>query len=127
VSATSPASATVTWAAVLGSTGYSVQRSPDGTAWAEIAKPAKDVLTYVDSGLTPATAYSYRVAAIGSGGTSPYSVAAVVTTPPDLAAETADLNARAAAIGAKLVELSAQVDALKAAAQKLANDLAKKP
>jgi len=49
--------------------GFSIQRL-DGSKWVEIATLGADVLAYTDSGLQPATGYSYRVYAFNGAGSS---------------------------------------------------------
>lgn len=129
--ATSPTSVDLSWSASAMATGYSVQRSPDGSAWAAVATSAGT--TYADPGLTGGMSYSYRVAATNAAGTSAYGPAVVVTMPippsppPDISAQAADVNAKAIAVGDAVAALTAQVDALKVATKKLVEDTAKKP
>lgn len=50
---------------------FRIERSSDGGAtWAEIARLPANSAAYADLGLAPGTAYSYRVRAVNSGGTS---------------------------------------------------------
>ena len=53
--------------------GFRIQRSLNGTSWAEIATRSSNVVTYQDSGLSPNTTYYYRVLAYNAVGESPYS------------------------------------------------------
>ena len=84
---TAPRTAMVTWNAIecIDQNGiitdYMVQfLEQDGGA--SVAGGVVDVIggTYTVSGLTPATAYTFRVAGVTSGGTGPFSPTTVVTT-----------------------------------------------
>lgn len=64
-------------------TGYIVERSLAGTDdFIFIADVSADVATYQDTGLTPATTYTYRVAAYNAYGTSDSTSFTVETLPP---------------------------------------------
>lgn len=55
-------------------TGFKIERSPNGsTGWAEIDTVAAGVTTYLNTGLTCNTRYSYRVRATNASGDSAYS------------------------------------------------------
>ena len=84
---TTPSTAMVTWNAIecIDQNGiiinYMVQfQEQDGGA--SVAGGVVNVIgrTYTVSGLTPATAYTFRVAGVTSGGIGPFSPARVVTT-----------------------------------------------
>ncbi|NBB74792.1 MAG: sulfatase-like hydrolase/transferase, partial [Bacteroidetes bacterium] len=72
-------------------TGFEIQRSSGGGAFAVVDTVATDVTSYVDGGLTPSTAYTYRVRANTGSGPSDDSNEATATTddlppaPPDAA------------------------------------------
>jgi uncharacterized repeat protein (TIGR03803 family) len=51
---------------------YLVERSTDGVSYIQVAA-VRDSLSYIDTGLAPATTYTYRVRAQGYTGTSGYS------------------------------------------------------
>ena len=63
-------------------TAFYVERSTDGVTFAQIAATAANANSYTDSGLSPATTYTYRVRAHNTGGDSAYSNAAAATTLP---------------------------------------------
>ncbi len=63
---------------------FVVQRATGTTgSFAEVARPAGTATSFSDAGLTPATQYRYRIAAVRSGATSPFSAAVSATTAPD--------------------------------------------
>jgi fibronectin type 3 domain-containing protein len=69
------------WNDVSDETGYRIERSADGTSgWTAIATTGQDVTTYVDTGLSPSTTYSYRVVAVNVGSESPPSNVSSATT-----------------------------------------------
>lgn len=51
-------------------TGFKIERSPDGTNFAQITTVPANTTAYTNSGLTPMTAYFYRVYAYNSSGDS---------------------------------------------------------
>lgn len=62
-------------------TGFAIERKKAGEeAFAEVARVAADVVTWTDTGLSNATAYTYRVRAWNEGGYSAYSAEASATT-----------------------------------------------
>jgi large repetitive protein len=62
----------LSWTSVPASTGYKVERSPDGAAWSIIAYPAAAATGHTDAGLASGTDYYYRVSAKNAAGS--YSV-----------------------------------------------------
>lgn len=65
-------------------TGFRVERSPDGSTWAEIGPAAADATSYSDTGLTPGTTYYYRVRAYNASGNSAYAGPVSATTPHEI-------------------------------------------
>lgn len=71
------------WNDVPSETTYGVERSANGsTGWAEIASVNQNQQTYSDTTVGAQQTYFYRVRAVNSGGSSPYSNTASATTPP---------------------------------------------
>ena len=65
-------------------TGYELERSTDGGAsWSLLASLGSNAAGYSDQGLSPSTAYAYRVRATGAGDPSDYSAVASATTDPE--------------------------------------------
>ena len=72
------------WSDVDGELGYRIERSPDGTSgWIGIGTTGQDVTSYIDTGLSPATSYYYRVVAVMPDGESPPSTVMSASTDPD--------------------------------------------
>ncbi|MCC2667927.1 MAG: putative secreted protein, partial [Armatimonadetes bacterium] len=63
--------------------GFVVERRDPGGSFAPVTTVPAGTHTFVDSGLTGATAYTYRVKAVNAGGESGYSNEASGTTLPD--------------------------------------------
>lgn len=64
----------LTWADVSNETGFKIERKTGATGtYSQIATTTAGVLTYNNTGLTPGTAYYYRVRATNAAGDSPYS------------------------------------------------------
>ena len=83
-SASSTTQINLTWSNVSGATGYSIERSPNGsTGWTVIATPGAGSTTYSDTGVTENSRYYYRIQASNEGGGSPYSSTILSTTPPE--------------------------------------------
>src|SRR5205814_1331481 len=61
--------------------GFLVERSADGTTFAQIATVGAGVTSYHNTGLTANTTYYYRVRSYNSAGDSGYSNTASATTP----------------------------------------------
>jgi hypothetical protein len=59
------------WSDLEGTLGFLIERSPDGVAWTQIGTAGQGVTSYTDTGLPPATSYSYRIIAETSDGESP--------------------------------------------------------
>lgn len=58
------------WDLSAGATSYSVYRSTDGVTYSSLATPSTNY--YSDTSVTNGTQYYYKVAAVNSSGTSPY-------------------------------------------------------
>ncbi|MGA2140338.1 MAG: fibronectin type III domain-containing protein [Verrucomicrobiia bacterium] len=80
-----------------GEDGFKIERAPDNAGtpgdWAEIATVSNNVTAYTDPGLTPSTAYWYRVRAFNSQADSDYSNQAGATTLPPPPAAPSGLTA----------------------------------
>ena len=61
-------------------TGYTVERQNADDTWSVIATPGAATTSYLDSGLSPNTAYAYRVTADNNGANSPASAPSGTTT-----------------------------------------------
>jgi parallel beta-helix repeat protein len=73
-------------------TAYKIERSTAGGSFVQIAAVGAEATSYSDTGLTPSTAYTYRVRATNAVGDSAYSNSASATTPvapPDPSAPSA--------------------------------------
>jgi fibronectin type 3 domain-containing protein len=68
--------AILNWRDVSGDNGYRIERSTDGSTWAQIATVGRNVPSYVNSGLTTGVTYFYRIFATNPQGDSPASVVA---------------------------------------------------
>ena len=79
-SAGSVGSIDLRWNAVSGATGYLIERRAGTGAYTELNRPGATSIRYTDAGLTPGTAYSYRLHTLGNGLTST-GVEASATTP----------------------------------------------
>jgi fibronectin type III domain protein len=82
-------------------TGFKIERSTDGTTFAEIGTVGANVATYSDTGLAESTIYYYRVRAVNTGGDSDYSNTAGTTTLPS-----APSNLAATAVSFDQIDLS---------------------
>jgi hypothetical protein len=71
----------LTWSGSLGATSYTVERSTDGVNFSAIASPTAN--QYIDSQPGNGIVFYYRVAAVNTAGTSPYSsTVSMVAAPP---------------------------------------------
>ncbi|GAI00348.1 unnamed protein product, partial [marine sediment metagenome] len=87
-------------------TGFKIERSPDGTTYAEIGQVAADVTTYESTGLDPETEYFYRVRASNAGGDSTYSNVDSATTQAGAPPPEAPTNLIATAISSSQIDLT---------------------
>lgn len=77
----STSSIQVTWAATgTDLSGFTIDRSTDGTNWTPAGTVAASTLSFTDTGLAANTSYSYRVRATNSAGDSPNSAVATGKT-----------------------------------------------
>ena len=70
------------WSNVSNETGYRIERSSGGGAFAQVGTTGVNVVTFTDTSLSAGTAYTYRVKAINAGGDSAPSNTAQATTLP---------------------------------------------
>ncbi|MBI3424413.1 MAG: fibronectin type III domain-containing protein [Acidobacteria bacterium] len=103
--ATSSVEILLTWADTsTNETGFRIERSSDGANFATVITLGANVNGYSDTGLAPATSYSYRVAALNNYGDSGFSNVASATTaglPPN-----APTNLTATAVAPTQINLS---------------------
>lgn len=87
-------------------TGYRIEvATPDNPTWATLVdNTGSTATTYSHTNLPPASTWSYRVAAIGSSGTSPASKSATATTDPAVPDPPTELTA--VARGSSWIEVS---------------------
>jgi hypothetical protein len=76
----SDAAADLAWTPLAGTTAYRVRRADAGGQFAAVADVAGP--SFADSGLAPATAYRWRVSAVGNGIEGPASIEVSATTRP---------------------------------------------
>ena len=107
--ALTPTSITLAWSPPLTTGGaaitdYRVEVSRNsGASWQLLTTTTAATTQYTHSGLEPATAYHYRVAAINRAGTGPFSSPAGATTSPGV--PSAPRNLRAAAVGSSRIDI----------------------
>lgn len=70
------------WTDVDGETSYRIDRSLNGTTWAQIATPSANTVSYSDTGLSATTKYYYRIVAVTGVGNSAATTAVNATTTP---------------------------------------------
>ena len=81
--AASPGRIDLSWTGSAGVDGYKLERSTNGTDYAQVATTAAGTTSFNDSaGLTAGTTYSYRVRATSSRGDSAPSNVVTAATPP---------------------------------------------
>jgi hypothetical protein len=76
---TSSTSIALSWTAVSGATSYRLQRMGADNLFHDVASGITGT-SFVDSNLTPSTAYTYQIRAENSAGPGPYSAAGTFTT-----------------------------------------------
>ncbi|OJW22507.1 MAG: hypothetical protein BGO49_00540, partial [Planctomycetales bacterium 71-10] len=77
--ALSPTEVRLTWGDVARETGYKIERLV-GSTWTQVGTTGPDATTFVDSGLTERTSYSYRIRAANGAGDSAYTATVAATT-----------------------------------------------
>jgi hypothetical protein len=88
--ATAATQITLRWNDVAGDTGWRIERCTGAacTAFAAVGQVAGNVTTFIDSGVTTATLYRYRVHAFNAGGDSLGSNIAQLTSQPNVPTNT---------------------------------------
>ncbi len=83
VTLASPSAATLTWSLVgSAASGFRIERlAPGSGGFEDVAILGASARSYADNGLSPNTAYTYRISAFNAGGASSYSAPVTVTTP----------------------------------------------
>jgi RHS repeat-associated protein len=76
-----PSRVNLSWSDVPNETGFSVERSTDGSTFTRVGQVGAHVTAYADTGLAGGTTYDYRVRATSAAGDSPDSATAGATTP----------------------------------------------
>lgn len=79
--ATSKTQVSLSWDAVNGAVGYSIERSTSGGTGLWVSVGSVNGTSFADDGLAPATTYSYRVRASNEVTSSEFSAATSATTP----------------------------------------------
>jgi hypothetical protein len=113
VTATSPSQINLSWTAPTNNggseiTGYQIERSTDsGSTWSTlVANTGSTSTKYSDTGLHPSTAFTYRVSAINSAGTSSPSNTASATTSSNTTIPSSPTGLNATAISSSQINLS---------------------
>ena len=70
----------LSWSGSIGAEGYKIERSENGTSWAQIDTMTADQTTYADIGLAPNTTYWYHVRAYNADGNSDFTPSVSETT-----------------------------------------------
>ncbi len=106
-SATSSSSISLSWTDnASNESGFKVERAPGGTtSFVEMAILGANVTSYLNTGLSASTSYSYRVRAYNSAGNSAYSNTATVPTQP-IQAQTPTISAPSTSTGSFSVSVS---------------------
>lgn len=86
-------------------TGFTIERSPDGSSWAQLATAGANATSYTDLTVAASTAYSYRVRATNGAGNSGFSNVVTVTTPAASSVPAAPSNPTATALSRSQIGL----------------------
>jgi hypothetical protein len=106
VVALSSTQARVTWTDVAtNESGYRVERSTNGGAFAQVAALAAGATSHTDGGLSPSTPYAYRVVAHNAAGATTSSTVAVTTPASSASVPSAPTNLTATAISSSRITL----------------------
>ena len=105
---TSQSSITLTWTdASINEAAFEIERMESGTNFALVSTTGANATTYQDTGLDPATTYTYRIRATNAAGESTYSTNTSATTPaPDTQAPTAPPSLTATPISSTRINLA---------------------
>ncbi len=80
VSSSTATSISLSWDAVIGATGYILERATGSSAKVQIATPSSTSITYTDTGLTAGTSYGYALKAVSTKGNSEAAITAGLTS-----------------------------------------------
>jgi fibronectin type 3 domain-containing protein len=86
----------LSWSAASGANSYLVERSPSGAGNWSIISSGTNALSFADTTVNQATAYDYRLAAVGSAGQGAFSALQTVTTPQVKPGQVTGVSASAA-------------------------------
>src|SRR5688572_5350976 len=92
-------------------TGFEIERSISNLPFVALATTAAGATSFVDTGLSPATTYVYRVRAVNAAGTSAFSNEASARTLPGTPPPPAPRNLTATAVSASQINLAWADDA----------------
>src|SRR5207244_4411410 len=85
--------------------GFKIEESTDGTTFTPVGTASPNAMSYSVTGLSPSTAYSFRVSASNAAGASAPTNTAAATT-PSAGSPAAPNNLAAMAVSASRIDLS---------------------